>query len=416
MLKYLINHIPKSSPYNRRPGLSMSALYVTIHSTGNLNSTARDERAWLTNPSNFRVASWHICVDEKEAIEAIPLNEVAYHAGNHAGNYSSIGIEICESGNRTKTLENAVELTVELLQQYGWGVDKLRRHYDWSGKVCPRIMSGNNWAGWEQFKVDVENKLKRGEDRMFKDINDAWYPSIIEEAAKEGLISGYSDGTVRPKENLTFERFVYILMRYRRRDIHQKSISDMVARWKDSIVLITKTKTDGKLSFGSGSFIDDKGTILTNKHVTAGHKKLTVKIYGKYQKEAEFICDSGRMENEGGIVDLALIRVPVSSPTPPVKIAKENPAHGEFCVVMGAPLVLEDSATFGIISHDKRGQSIQVDAAVNPGNSGGACFDMSGNMIGVPTSKLVGDNIDNIAYLTSAATVRKFLNKKGVKL
>ena len=96
-----------------------------------------------------------------------------------------------------------------------------------------------------------------------------------------------------------------------------------------------------------------------------------------------------------------------------MKIAKENPAHGEFCLVMGAPLALQDSATFGIISHSNRGQSIQVDAAVNPGNSGGACFDMAGNMIGVPTSKYVGDNIDNIAYLTSAATARKFLQAKG---
>ncbi|MDD5486876.1 MAG: trypsin-like peptidase domain-containing protein [Dehalococcoidales bacterium] len=415
MLKYLINHIPKSSPYNRRPGLSMSALYVTIHSTGNLNSTARDERAWLTNPSNFRVASWHICVDEKEAIEAIPLNEVAYHAGNHAGNYSSIGIEICESGNRTKTLENAVELTVELLQQYGWGVDKLRRHYDWSGKVCPRIMSGNNWAGWEQFKAEVSQKLQGGEG-MFKDIDQAMYPSIIEKAANLGLIAGYSDGTFRPKEPVTREQLIYFLLRYRERDLHQNTIADLVARWKNSIVLITKARASGGLAFGSGSFIDDKGTILTNKHVTDGYSKLTVKVYGQYLREAEFITDSAGMEDQGGLVDLALIRVQTSQPTTPVKIAKENPAHGEFCVVMGAPLVLEDSATFGIVSHDKRGQNIQVDAAVNPGNSGGACFDMAGNMIGVPTSKFVGDNIDNIAYLTSAKTVREFLEKVNFKI
>jgi len=47
----------------------MTPEYITIHSTGNPTSTARNERAWLTNPNNNVTASWHIVVDEKEAIE-----------------------------------------------------------------------------------------------------------------------------------------------------------------------------------------------------------------------------------------------------------------------------------------------------------------------------------------------------------
>ena len=170
-MNYIIDHIPRSTSHNRRPGLSMSPQYITIHSTGNPKSTARNERGWLTNPSNKVTASWHICVDEKKAVEAIPLNEVAWHAGDGAsgpGNRKSIGIEICESGDRAKTLANAIKLVAKMLKERGWGVDRLRRHHDWSGKICPRIFyDGGKWTGWQQFKRDIQKQLK-GDDKVAK--------------------------------------------------------------------------------------------------------------------------------------------------------------------------------------------------------------------------------------------------------
>ncbi|MNW57222.1 N-acetylmuramoyl-L-alanine amidase CwlA precursor [compost metagenome] len=107
-------------------------------------------------------------MDEKEAIECIPLNESAWHAGDgsgaKSGNRSSIGVEICESGNYAQALDNAVKLVSKMLKERGWGVDRLRRHYDWSGKICPRLMYDNGkWTGWEQFKKAVESELKGAE-------------------------------------------------------------------------------------------------------------------------------------------------------------------------------------------------------------------------------------------------------------
>src|SRR5690554_2123651 len=133
-MEYIVDHIPKGTSNNRRPGLAMAPTTITIHNTSNPRSTARNERAWLTNPANDRIASFHIVVDENEAIECIPLNEVAWHAGdgNGDGNRKSIGIEICESGNYAQTLENAAQLVAKLLKERGWGVDRLRRHFDWS--------------------------------------------------------------------------------------------------------------------------------------------------------------------------------------------------------------------------------------------------------------------------------------------
>lgn len=201
-MKYIVDHIPKG---RIRPGTKMTPTTITIHSTGNPKSTAKNERGWLTNPANDRIASWHICVDEKEAVEAIPLNEVAWHAGdgNGQGNRASIGIEICESGDREKTLANAVRLVVKLLKERGWGVDRLRRHYDWSGKVCPRILMANDWRGWKDFIKTVEKELKPVEKM---NTPSAWAKAAWDWAKKEN----WMDGT-RPKDNLTREEFAVVL-------------------------------------------------------------------------------------------------------------------------------------------------------------------------------------------------------------
>lgn len=165
-MNYRKDHIPKGTAFNRRPADVMNATTITIHNTGNEKSSAANERAWLTNPSNARQASFHIVVDEREAIECIPLNENAWHAGdgtNGPGNRTSIGVEICESGNYTKTLDNAAGLVASMLKERGWGVDRLRRHYDWSGKICPRLMfDGGTWTGWGLFKAAVQAKLNEG--------------------------------------------------------------------------------------------------------------------------------------------------------------------------------------------------------------------------------------------------------------
>ena len=171
---YRKDYIPKTTPCNRRPGLLMAPTTITIHNTGNPSSTAANERGWLTNLTNDRTASYHIVIDQNEAIECIPLNENAWHAGDgsgaKSGNRTSIGIEICESGNYKKTLDNAVKLVASMLKERGWGVDRLRRHYDWSGKICPRLMyDGGKWTGWIEFKNRVAAELASRKDEGMLD-------------------------------------------------------------------------------------------------------------------------------------------------------------------------------------------------------------------------------------------------------
>lgn len=199
---YKIQHI--SINKDKRPGIRIIPEYITIHSTGNPKSTAQDERNWLINPNNNRVASWHIVVDEKEIIEAIPLNELAYHSGAKEGNYKSIGIEICESGNRQKALENTVKLVTKILLEKDWGIDRLKRHFDWSGKNCPNIFNYNNWEGWEKFKSDVFKILNNEPSPWAKE---AWNWAI-----KNKIIDGKGPMNVATREEI-------ITMIYRAKEV-----------------------------------------------------------------------------------------------------------------------------------------------------------------------------------------------------
>ncbi|WP_256975746.1 N-acetylmuramoyl-L-alanine amidase family protein [Paenibacillus sp. MY03] len=88
---YIVDHIPTSTPNNRRPGHKLAPTTITIHNTANPTSTARNERSWLTNPANTATASYHIVLDDKETVETLPHNESAWHAGDGRGLQAGTG-------------------------------------------------------------------------------------------------------------------------------------------------------------------------------------------------------------------------------------------------------------------------------------------------------------------------------------
>lgn len=181
----------------KRSGRKITATTLTIHSTGNPYSSAQNERDWLVNPDNHRIASWHVCVDQREAIIAIPLDERAIHAGSTQGNDTSISLEICESGDRETTLHNAIDVTASLLRERGWSADKLRQHHDWSGKNCPRIL--RDTGRWNWFVAEVEKSLKGEEDMkiyQYVDEMPAWAQASVTKAIKKGIVAMDQSGAV----------------------------------------------------------------------------------------------------------------------------------------------------------------------------------------------------------------------------
>lgn len=142
-----------------RQGKKREVKGITIHSTGNDASFARNEREYLSNPNRERKdVGWHLCIDESVCIQAAPFDEIMNHA--QSGNESTIGIEMCHTGNRLIVIERTAKLTADLLKQYNLSINDLYRHYDWySEKECPSILAYNNWQGWEEFKVKVQGYL-----------------------------------------------------------------------------------------------------------------------------------------------------------------------------------------------------------------------------------------------------------------
>lgn len=136
----------------------MQAQYLTIHNTAN-DASALAEISYMNGNSNY--TSYHWAVDDIQAIQAIPHNFAAWHCGDGAygtGNRASIGIEICHSltpGNPryAKSEDNGAKLAAIILYQMGWGIDRIRKHQDWSGKYCPHRILDN--GAWDRFKQRV---------------------------------------------------------------------------------------------------------------------------------------------------------------------------------------------------------------------------------------------------------------------
>ena len=166
-MDYILKEDILKKGHRRRPGGRYSKASITIHSTGNSSSVARGERAWLDSCENNRDASWHYVVGNGTVIQAIPEEEEAWHCGATEGNRHSISVEICESGDRRAVLETAAAFVADLLEKYGWGVEKLKRHYDWTGKDCPRILinkkfvtGGMNWSWFiKAVKDNMEGEM-----------------------------------------------------------------------------------------------------------------------------------------------------------------------------------------------------------------------------------------------------------------
>ena len=146
-----VRFVPASHTH-QRTGLALVPAYDTWHDTDNKSNGADAEShaAWILagcpdkngNPTD---TGWHFTVDDEKAIQHIPLNEVAWHAGdgyNGPGNRTSIAIEECVNSDRdaAKTRRNAAELHAFLIKELklqGGTVNALVQHNRWSGKDCP---------------------------------------------------------------------------------------------------------------------------------------------------------------------------------------------------------------------------------------------------------------------------------------
>ncbi len=163
------------------------------------------------------------------------------------------------------------------------------------------------------------------------------------------------------------------------------------------------------VSQGSGFFISQDGYLVTNNHVVQGGTEFTVILDDGDEYEAELVGTDPR-------TDLAVLKVNAEDEEfTYVNFADDNEVRvGEWVVAVGNPFGLGGTVTAGIVS--ARGRDIgagpyddflQIDAAVNRGNSGGPAFNLSGEVVGVNTAIFSpsGGNV-GIAFAIPASTAR----------
>jgi N-acetylmuramoyl-L-alanine amidase len=165
------------------PGVRITPKGLVIHWTANegKGADAAANRQYFNRPTTQ--ASAHYIVDDTQIVRCIPENEMAYHVGARTytpkavavlGSYpnnATLGIEMCVNadGDFRKTYRRTVELAADVLKRHGWGVDRLWRHYDITGKNCPAFFVSDEKArqylgmsaaqAWAKFKDDVQKTV-----------------------------------------------------------------------------------------------------------------------------------------------------------------------------------------------------------------------------------------------------------------
>ncbi|NIL33144.1 peptidoglycan recognition protein family protein [Bacillus thuringiensis] len=146
------------SKYGIKCPYTMNPEFITVHNTYN-DATAENEVSYMIRNENQ--VSFHIAVDDKEAVQGIPLERNAWHCGDGGGNGNrkSIGVEICYSlsgeDRYYKAEDNAAIVVAQLMKQYNIPISKVRTHQSWSGKYCPHRMLDE--GRWNSFIERVQN-------------------------------------------------------------------------------------------------------------------------------------------------------------------------------------------------------------------------------------------------------------------
>lgn len=182
--------------------------------------------------------------------------------------------------------------------------------------------------------------------------------------------------------------------------------TDVYQSVSDSVVQIRVITTFGSAGTGSG-FVYDDTHLVTNEHVVANAEELFVRYPSTGWRQASVVGTDVHS-------DLAVLSVDTHPPVAdPLSFVEDEPAIGTEVVAIGNPYGLSGSVSAGIVSGVDRTlegpnnfsipDTIQTDAAVNPGNSGGPLVNLGGEVVGV----ISAGRGDNIGLAISSALTRK---------
>jgi len=179
-----------------------------------------------------------------------------------------------------------------------------------------------------------------------------------------------------------------------------------IAKVEPAVVELKVTTAQGQL-IGSGVIIDTKGDIVTNNHIVSGEESIVAVLYNGSTEQAQLV-------GTNTADDLAVVHIQPFANMTVVQIGDSSKlVVGQEVLAIGNPLGITETATKGIVSALNRSvtestgttisNAIQTDAAVNPGNSGGALINLQGELVGIPTLTAVNTESNTAANGVSFA-------------
>ena len=191
------------------------------------------------------------------------------------------------------------------------------------------------------------------------------------------------------------------------------SLRDLVDELGEAVVLIRTP-----IGLGSGFLIHPDGYIVTNDHVVAGERQISVTQFkGSGVKLTKQNFDNVKILATGGNLDLALLKIEEQGDGfkfPFVSLGSSpNLKQGERVFAIGSPLGLERSVSEGIVSLRNRIISdrlhTQTTAEISPGNSGGPLFNYRGEVVGVNNMKVVTQGAEGLGFSIPVDSLKTFL-------
>ncbi len=193
------------------------------------------------------------------------------------------------------------------------------------------------------------------------------------------------------------------------------TVEKNVQRVAESVVQIQTAS-----GLGSGFIINKLGYVITNQHVIAGEREITVVVYRK---------KPGGLEKQpftkikiiamNGFLDLAILQIddPAAAALPFVPMGDSDTlTQGQEVFAIGSPLGLERSVSKGIVSIRARENGgrwfIQSTTQINPGNSGGPLFNARGEVVGVNNMKAAGVGVEGLGFSIPSNVLKLFLKNR----
>ncbi len=193
-------------------------------------------------------------------------------------------------------------------------------------------------------------------------------------------------------------------------------LGGLVERLGEAVVMIRTP-----VGLGSGFIVHQDGYVVTNDHVVAGERIISITQFRKGENELiKENYDNVRIVATGGNIDLALLKIEGQSGRktfPTVPLGNSNDLkQGERVFAIGSPLGLERSVSEGIVSLRNRiiqsRLHVQTTAEISPGNSGGPLFNYRGQVVGVNNMKVVSSGAEGLGFSIPVRQLKTFLENR----